>query len=290
MSPAIIDAHIHLWQRADGDDIWVARKIGGLARDFTVDDWRHHADACGVAGAILVQAAHSVAETERALALAAAEPRLVGVVGWADLHSARLADEVARLRAQPKLVGIRPLPPGTFGADWLADPRTRQGMTTLGKAGVTVDVLVKWTGLASARDLLAGLPQVKVVLNHCGRPDTMTGLLEPWATDLRAVARQTAATIKLSGLIERAGIEWTPATLRPYIETVIDAFGPSRVMFATNWPVLEIGGTYAGWVEVVRALLDDLGLTAAERADILAGTAGRAYGVALPASATGSRT
>ena len=282
MTIPILDSHIHLWRRADGDPVWVATKIGGLARDFTVDDWRGHADASGVRGAILVQAAHSIAETERWLARAAAEPRLAGVVGWADLHADSLADDVARLKAHPKLVGIRPLPPGTFGADWLGDARTRRGLATLAAAGVSVDVLVKWPALTSARDLLAGLPDLKVVLNHCGRPDTMTGLLEPWAGDLRAFARATKATVKLSGLIERAGIEWTPETLRPYVETVIDAFGPSRVMFATNWPVLEIGGTYEGWVGALRAILADIGLPHAEQGEILAGTACRAYGVAPP--------
>ena len=282
MKIPILDSHIHLWRRADGDPVWVATKIGGLARDFTVDDWRGHADASGVRGAILVQAAHSIAETERWLARAQAEPRLAGVVGWADLHADSLADDVARLKAHPKLVGIRPLPPGTFGADWLGDARTRRGLATLSAAGITVDVLVKWTALTSARDLLAGLPDLKVVLNHCGRPDTMTGLLEPWAGDLRAFALATTATVKLSGLIERAGIEWTPETLRPYVETVIDAFGPSRVMFATNWPVLEIGGTYEGWVGALRAILADIGLSQAEQAEILAGTACRAYGIAPP--------
>ena len=278
----VIDSHIHLWRRADGDDVWVAHKIGGLARDFSLGDWRTHADASGVAGAILVQAAHSIAETERAIALAAANPRIVGVVGWADLHAESLAADVARLAAHPQLVGIRPLPPGTFGADWLGDPRTQRGLATLGAANVTVDVLVKWPGLTQARQLLERLPQVRVVLNHCGRPDTMTGLLEPWAGDLKAFARATSASIKLSGLIERAGIEWTKESLRPYVETVIEAFGPSRVMFATNWPVLEIGGTYEGWVAVLRAILDDMGLTPAERGEIFAGTACRAYGVALP--------
>ena len=282
MSLPVIDSHIHLWRRADGDDVWVAEKIGGLARDFSVADWRAHADASGVAGAILVQATHSMAETERAIALAAAHPRIVGVVGWADLHAESLAADVARLTTHPQLVGIRPLPPGTFGADWLSDPRTERGLATLGAAGVTVDMLVKWPGLTRARQLLERLPQVRVVLNHCGRPDTMTGLLEPWAGDLKAFARATSATIKLSGLIERAGIEWTRESLRPYVETVIEAFGPSRVMFATNWPVLEIGGTYEGWVAVLRAILDDMGLAAADRAEIFSGTACRAYGVAPP--------
>ena len=282
MTTPILDAHIHLWRRADGDDVWVAAKIGGLARDFTEDDWRAHADASGVRGAILVQAAHSMAETERWLLRTAAEPRIVGVVGWADLHAEGLAADVARLGAQRKLVGIRPLPPGTFGPDWLVDPRTRRGLATLAASGLAVDLLVKWPGLARARELVAGLPELKVVLNHCGRPDTMTGLQEPWAGDLRAFARATTATIKLSGLIERAGIEWTKESLRPYVETVIDAFGPSRVMFATNWPVLEIGGTYEHWVEVLCAILDDLGLPEADRGAILAGTACRAYGVTLP--------
>ena len=282
MSSGIIDSHIHLWRRADGDDVWMAHKIGALARDFSLDDWRAHADASGVAGAILVQAAHSIAETERAIALAGANPRIVGVVGWADPHAESLADDVARLAAHRQLVGVRPLPPGTFGADWLDDPRTERGLATLGAAAVSVDVLVKWPVLARARRLLERLPQVKVVLNHCGRPDSMTGLQEPWASDLKAFARATTASIKLSGLIERAGIEWTKESLRPYVETVIEAFGPSRVMFASNWPVLEIGGTYEGWVAVLRAIMDDMGLAAADRGAIFSGTACRAYGVAPP--------
>ena len=282
MSLPILDSHIHLWRRADGDCVWVAHKIGALARDFSLGDWRAHADASGVAGAILVQATHSIVETLRAIALAAANPRIVGVVGWADLHAESLAADVAQLAAHPQLVGIRPLPAGTFGADWLDDARTERGLATLGAAGVTVDVLVKWPSLKRAQRLLERLPQVRVVLNHCGRPDTMTGLLEPWASDLKAFARATDATIKLSGLIERAGIEWTKESLRPYVETVIEAFGPRRVMFASNWPVLEIGGTYEGWVTVLRAILDDMGVSPADRSEIFCGTACRAYGVALP--------
>jgi L-fuconolactonase len=276
----IIDSHIHLWRRADGDGIWLTEKIGGLARDFTEEDWQRRADTCGVAGAVLVQAAHEPAETERWLRKVATLPRLLGVVGWADLHADSLADDVARLKASPSLVGIRPLPPGTFGADWLDHPQTRRGLAALRAADVAVDILVKWPALKAAATLLADFSDMRIVLNHCGRPDTMTGQLEPWAGDLRAFARATTAVVKCSGLIERAGIEWTKEALRPYVETVIDAFGPSRVMFATNWPVLEVGGTYEGWVRTFQAIVDDLAMSAANKALMLTGTAKRTYRLA----------
>lgn len=272
-----IDSHIHLWRRADGDDIWVSGKIGGLARDFTEADWASNADACGVSSAILVQAAHGMGESLRWLAAAGRRPRLLGVVAWADLHSPDLAADIVHLGTFRKFLGIRPLPPGTFGGDWLGDPRTLAGLATLRDAKVVTDILVKWPSLRAASALIERLPGLAVVLNHCGRPDTMTGVLEPWASDLRAFARSTDAVVKCSGLIERAGIEWTKEALRPYVATVIDAFGPSRVMFATNWPVMEIGGTYGGWVRTFAEICADLGIPAADRAMMLGGTARRIY-------------
>jgi L-fuconolactonase len=273
----IVDSHIHLWRRADGDDIWLHGKIGGLARDFTEDDWARLADESGVSHAILVQAAHGVEESLRWLAAVENLPRILGVVAWADLHSPDLAGDVARFRKFGKFLGIRPLPPGTFGGDWLAHPRTPVGLAVLRDAGVTTDILVKWPALRAAMSLVERTPGLNVVLNHCGRPDTMTGSLEPWASDLRAFARATDAAVKCSGLVERAGIEWSKAALRPYVETVIDAFGPSRVMFATNWPVLEVNGTYGGWVRTFAEILDDMGIGAEDRAAMLGGTARRVY-------------
>ncbi len=272
-----IDSHIHLWRRSDGDDIWLPSKIGGLARDFTERDWVHHADASGVSEAILVQAAHGIGESLRWLTAADKLPRLLGVVAWADLHSPELVVDVARFCKFGKFLGIRPLPPGTFSGDWLSDPRTYTGLAALRDANIVTDILVKWPLLRTATAMIERIPGLPVVLNHCGRPDTMTGQLEPWASDLRAFARSTDAAVKCSGLIERAGIEWTKASLSPYVATVIDAFGPSRVMFATNWPVLEIGGTYGGWVAAFLDICDDLGISAEDRAMMLEGTARRFY-------------
>jgi L-fuconolactonase len=272
-----IDAHIHLWRRADGHDIWLPGKIGGLARDFTEADWASHADACGVTGAIVVQAAHECAESIAWLEAAEHQPRLLGVVAWADLHAADLRAQIGRYRGFRKFLGIRPLPPGTFGGDWLADPRSRAGLATLRDEGVVTDILVKWPSLKAATALVAGCPGLRAVLNHCGRPDTMTGQLEPWASDLRAFARATDAAVKCSGLVERAGIEWTKDDLKPYVATVIEAFGPARVMFATNWPVLEVNGTYEGWAATFGAICDDLGIGAADRQMMLEGTARRVY-------------
>jgi L-fuconolactonase len=275
-----VDAHIHLWVRADGDDIWLPRKIGAMARDFTYDDWVSHADACGVDSAIVVQAAHETRESLRWLAAAPSRPRIAGVVAWADLRAPDLAADIETFRRFEKFVGIRPLPPSTFGADWLRDPAALAGLATLERLGVVVDLLVTWRNLPAAADVLPRFPALNVVLDHCGRPDTMTGELLPWSKDLRSIGKLPNVSVKCSGLVERAGIEWTPEALRPYVAEVVGAFGPERTMFATNWPVLEIGGTYEGWVGAARRIFADLGLSEADRRRIFDGTARRVYRIA----------
>lgn len=274
-----IDAHIHLWRRADGDDIWLPRKIGGLNRDFTYADWCALADEAGIDKVVVVQAAHDKIESRRLFDLARASARIAGVVAWADLADPALGDWIAECRAHPAFVGFRPLPPTTFGADWLGDPATARGLALLEKQGVTVDILVTWRHLRTAAALLKPFPGLKIVLNHCGRPDTMTGQLEPWSADLGAIAALPNVAVKCSGLIERAGIEWSPAALKPYVARVIEAFGPSRTMFATNWPVMEIGGKYGAWVSAFASIGAEIGLTPAEIDAMFGVTARRLYAI-----------
>lgn len=276
-----LDAHVHLWRRSD-DDFWMCRKIAALDRDFTEDDLRASRARCGVGGAIVVQALHNMDESRRLLDAAKNSDQLRGVVAWCDLFDPELDSVLATYQEQAKFVGVRPLPADTFGGDWLTDPRSRYAFRLFEARDVAVDVLHRVDDLGRARAFLRDYPGLRVVLNHGGRPAVMTGQLEPWAAEIRAWARETPAVVKCSGLVERAGVEWSVASVLPYVRTLVDAFGPQRVMFATNWPVSTISAHYAVWVEALESTLDQIGLRGDEREAIMARTAARHYRVAWP--------
>lgn len=282
-----LDAHIHLWELDDGEHFWMREKIAGLYRDFTEADLRKLRSKCGVGGAILVQAYHHARETKKWLARAEASDQLVGVVGWADLFGERLEKGVRDYQRSPKFVGLRPLPPDTFGGDWLADPRSKTAIARLQGLDVSVDTLQRVENLPRARAFFRQFTGLRLVLNHGGRPAVMTGELEPWRSEIRAFAKETSALTKCSGLVERAGVEWTKESVKPYVATLIEAFGTNRVMFATNWPVMTISSTYELWVNTLVQILDELGLSTAERDDIMWRTAARHYRVPWPPAAGG---
>lgn len=282
-----LDAHVHLWRRSD-DDFWMCRKIAALDRDFTEDDLRENRARCGVGGAIVVQALHSLSESRRLLDMATKSDQLAGVVAWCDLFDPQLEEVLTSYQGAAKFVGVRPLPADTFGGDWLTDPRSRHAFRLFEARDIAVDVLHRVEDLGRARAFLRDYPGLRVVLNHGGRPAVMTGQLEPWATEIRAFARETSAVVKCSGLVERAGVEWTAASVLPYVRTLVEAFGPQRVMFATNWPVSTISSHYAVWVEALEIILDRIGLRAGERDEIMARTAARHYRITWPPPLAGS--
>ncbi len=281
-----LDAHIHLWRRDDGEDFWMRDKIPALDRDFTESDLRAARERCGFGGAIVVQAMHNVGESRRLLEAARTSDQIAGVVAWCDLADERLEDVLAGYLADPNFVGVRPLPPDTFGGDWIGDPRSRRAFRTFASLDVSVDVLVRVEQLSNLRAFLRDFPGLRVVLNHGGRPAVMSAQLEPWASEIAALARETSAVVKCSGLVERAGVEWSQTSLRPYVETLLGTFGPRRTMFATNWPVSTISARYDLWVAALEGILRDLGLSDDDRRAIMAGTATRHYRVAWPPAPT----
>lgn len=278
-----LDAHIHLWELDDGEHFWIRDKIAALHRDFTEQDLRALRARCNVGGAIVVQACHTIGETRKWLGRAEKSDQLAGVIGWLDMFSQNLRAEVEVYRESSKFVGLRPLPPDTFGGDWLGDPRSKASIKLLQSMDVSVDILQRMEDLARARAFFREFPDLRMVLNHGGRPAVMTGILEPWRSEIHAFARETSAVVKCSGLVERAGVEWSKESVKPYVAELIAAFGSKRVMFATNWPVSTISSTYDLWVNTLAQILDELGLSADEKDDIMWRTAARHYRVKWPA-------
>lgn len=279
-----IDAHVHFWQFGHNENMWIAENIAALQRDFTPNMLRPLCQKAGIEGVVLVQASPSNSETQSMLQLAANDPFILGVVGWVNLeHSeAELDATLNRLHLNPLLKGIRAHPPRQFDSKWLQDPIVVCGYRRLIQHRIPCDFIVNCTQLTQTLSVLNQLPGLTAIIDHGGRPFVYTGRPGAWETDIREIARRTDAYIKVSGLVERAGVEWTTDTLRPWIEILLDAFGASRLMFASNWPVVTLMGTYERWWSSINEVVDKLGLDEAEHERLFGGTAAQVYKIETP--------
>ncbi|GAB1818840.1 amidohydrolase family protein [Herbidospora sp. RD11066] len=278
--PAVIDAHHHLWDLSRRPHDWLTSPdTKPLLRDFTPDDYAATAAAAGVSRSVLVQVLADAEETREFLVTAARAPIIAAVVGWADLTRPDLPDELAVLAGSPGgglLRGIRHLVQGEPDPEWLARDDVRAGLRHVASAGLTYDLLVAPHQLPAAIATVRALPDLGFVLDHLGKPAIAAGEFWSWAALLRELAAEPNVTAKLSGLITEADRErWDAATLRPYVEVAIEAFGPERLMFGSDWPVCLLAGSLPEWTDTVRDLL--AGLPAGEQEAIFSGTAERVY-------------
>lgn len=201
------------------------------------------------------------------------------MVGWTDLTAPEVADELARLRELPGgryLKGIRHQVQGEPDPEWLLRPDVRRGLAAVAEAGLVYDLIVQPHQLPSAAAAAAALPELTFVLDHLGKPPIVAGDLEPWASGVRALAALPNTVCKLSGMVTEADLgKWTVDDLRPYADTVLEAFGPSRMMFGSDWPVCTLAATYEEVAESARELTAGLGDD--ERDQVFEGTATRVY-------------
>ncbi|MCX4402564.1 MULTISPECIES: amidohydrolase [unclassified Streptomyces] len=275
-----VDAHHHLWDLSVRDQDWITGpELQPLRRDFGVADLAPQARAAGVDRTVLVQTVTVPEETPEFLALAAESELIAGVVGWTDLTRPDAADELARLRELPggrHLKGIRHQVQGEPDPNWLLRPDVRDGLVAVAEAGLVYDLVVLPHQLPACVRAAAEHPELTFVLDHLGKPPIATGELRPWATAVRALAALPNTVCKLSGMVTEADLaKWTVDGLRPYADTVLDAFGPGRLMFGSDWPVCTLAASYAQVVDVAEELTGGLG--AQERAEVFGGTATRVY-------------
>jgi L-fuconolactonase len=281
----VIDAHHHLWDPRVRDYPWMAGpELDSVRHPYTLGDLRRETAAAGVDHTVLVQTVSEVAETEEFLDTAAASDGLIaGVVGWVDLTAPDVGDAIARLRARPggeRLVALRHQVEDEPDPDWLARPEVGHGLRAVAAAGLVYDLLVRVEQLPAARAAVQELPDMRFVLDHAAKPAIAAGSLEPWAGELAATARLPNVVCKLSGLVTEARWDdWDADRIRPYGQRVLDAFGPDRVLFGSDWPVCELAASYQQVRELAGALLE--GLDPAGREAVLCGTASRTYGLAV---------
>ncbi|MBE3016284.1 amidohydrolase family protein [Microbispora sp. NEAU-D428] len=277
-----VDAHHHLWDLSRRPQTWLnPPEMAPVHRDFTLRDYASAAAGTGIGRSVLVQVLADAEETREFLALAARSETVAAVVGWADLTRPDLADELAALAASPGgelLRGIRHLVQGESDPRWLARDDVRRGLRQVAAAGLAYDLLVLPHQLPTAIETVRAVPELTFVLDHLAKPPIASGELEPWAGLIRELAAEPNVTAKLSGLItEAAWDDWDAAALRPYVDVALDAFGPRRLMFGSDWPVCLLAGSLPLWTETVSALLADAGLPAADREAVFRNTATRVY-------------
>ena len=272
-----VDAHHHLWRYTEEEYGWIDDRMAVLRRDYLPGELARETADAGVDATVAVQARQTMEETEWLLDLAAHAPVIAGVVGWAPIASEAFPAMLQELAARPLLKGMRHVvqaePDGFLDA-----PAFNRGIAALRDTGLVYDVLIFARQLKEATRFVDRHPQQSFVLDHIAKPDIAGDGLAAWATNFRELARRENVTCKLSGMVTEADwSHWTPEALKPYFEVALEAFGPSRLMAGTDWPVCTVACTYAKWWETVRAWIAPLSTT--ERAAIEGGVATRVYGL-----------
>jgi L-fuconolactonase len=255
----IVDAHHHVWDLSVRDQDWIAGpELQPLRRNFTVDDLALEAQAAGVDRTVLVQTVTVAEETPEFLALAAEHELIAGVVGWTDLTRPDVAEELARLRELPGgryLKGIRHQVQGEPDPEWLLRADVRRGLAAVAEAGLVYDLVVLPHQLPACAKAAASLPELTFVLDHLGKPPIASGAREPWTSDVRALAALPNTVCKLSGMVTEADpVSWTVDDLRPYADVVVEAFGPQRLMFGSDWPVCKLAAPYGQVLDAAQEL------------------------------------
>jgi L-fuconolactonase len=275
-----VDAHHHLWDLNAREHAWLDEpSLAPVRRTFALRDLADAVQATPVCHTVLVQVLPDLTETVEFLALAATSELISGVVGWIDLTSEDVAGTLAKLREEPggdRLVGIRHLVQGEADPRWLNRPDVGRGLRAIGEAGLSYDLLTLPHQLPAAIETVRAHPGTTFVLDHLSKPPIASGALQPWETLVRELAAAPNVFAKLSGLVTEADwANWTVDTLRPYVDVALDAFGPHRLMFGSDWPVSLLAASYTDVLQTTEQLVAEL--SPAERDEILGTTACRAY-------------
>jgi predicted TIM-barrel fold metal-dependent hydrolase len=276
----LLDAHVHVWDRSRHAQPWIDPVAMALIdRDFDLQALRIDVGPAPAPQVVLVQTVAAEAETRDLLRTALTDSLVAGVVAWVDLTGPAVPDRLAALLAHDggqMLVGVRHLLQDETDPAWLDRPDVRRGAQAVADAGLALDLVISSHQLASVVRFAQSLPGLRLVLDHLGKPAIAAGEWEPWNTNLGALARHPNAAVKLSGLVTEAPWgTWTAEQLAPYARAALDAFGPRRVMFGSDWPVSRLATTYPRWLDTARLLTADL--DQAEQNAVFSGTATTVY-------------
>jgi L-fuconolactonase len=282
---AIIDSHVHLWDPDRGDYGWLTPALPGLYRRIDADELHGQLSRAGVNGAVLVQAAPTEAESDYLLAIAQRMSWVRGVVGWVDFDAPDVEQRIAKCARQAKFVGVRPMLQDIDDVDWIAHPSRGRALAALASYGLAFDALIKPVHISRIEQIARRYPNLSIVIDHAAKPTVGNEVSRSWRESMRALADHPNVACKLSGLLTELspGVEATKVL--DYAEVVLQLFGPSRVLWGSDWPVLTLASSYEQWFALTQRAL--ISLSEADRGAVMGGNAARIYrlkgGLAAPA-------
>jgi L-fuconolactonase len=262
MSGITVDAHQHVWDPSRAEYSWLTSELVPIDQTMEFDELRPELAAAGIDGTVLVQSADNAEDTALMFEVAAENPEVLAIVGYVPLERPEdAARELAELRSSSLLVGIRNLIHNQSDPDWLLRPDVDEGLGVLEAAGVTFDLVavlprhLELVPLISERH-----PDLRIVIDHLGKPPIGLASPEPWESLIRVAAQNPNVFAKVSGLYSASGDSgsWTVDSVRPYFERAVDLFGADRLMYGGDWPISVLSGGYARVWEGLRELFASL--------------------------------
>ncbi len=240
-----IDSHQHFWVYHKDELSWINKQMIFIKNNYLPEDLQKEMEKTGVNGSIVIQTRKTLEETRWLLKLSRENDFIKGVVGWVDLLSDRVEENIIEFTGLPKFVGVRHAIQDEPNIDFMLRKDFLRGLAYVQDYGLTFDLLVRPQHLKTTAEMVSKLPELKFVLNHLGKPDIKNGTKEPWATDLKSLAKFKNVYCKLSGMVTEADWnKWKPQDFYPYLDVAYESFGPDRLMIGSDWPVCLVAGSY----------------------------------------------
>lgn len=255
----IIDSHQHFWKLSRNDYDWLTPDLKSLYRDFLPNDLLPTLQQCKIDGTIVVQAAATTDETSYLLKLAQENPFILGVVGWVDMLAHDAPDTIAQFAAVDKFCGIRPMIQDISDVDWMLKKELVPSFSALEQLNLTFDALVHPKHLLNLIKLGDRHPDLKIVVDHGAKPQIKSGAFASWANDVKQVSTHPGIYCKLSGLLTEAGPQASWESLQPYVEHLFSCFGYHRMMWGSDFPVLNLASDYHVWFEMCKNYIKPFG-------------------------------
>lgn len=270
-----IDAHHHFWSIARADYGWLTPDKTPIYRDFSPDDLRPLLKSCNIDKTVLVQAAPTVEETEYLLGIADATDFVAKVVGWVDFEDPGHRNHLQRFAGHAKFAGVRPMVQDIADPEWMHRPDIAWAYQAIQDLDLTFDALGLPVHCAPFLRLCERYPDMRVVIDHCLKPQIGDRAFDEWAAAMARIAADTNAYCKLSGIVTEAGPDWNRDSLKPYVEHILEIFGPDRLMWGSDWPVLGLASDYESWSTLATSFVT----RAEDQARIFGLTAAHFYGI-----------